>query len=319
MSSNFADYGGGIYIPSGAVITVNQSTISTNSAATGSGIDVAGGSLFLTNSIVAGDTGSLDIAGSFVGTNNLTSGVPLLAPLGNYGGPTQTVPPLPGSPPLTPTNFTFATDQRGCLRPLGTVTDLGAVQIAWPGNNPFGNALFFNGAQYVSISNFGAIIPTNEITVEFWAYTTQLAGQSAFMLSPDEGNNRFNAHINYADGPALGDTYWDFGNINTEGRLGPVPSPANSISNWVHYALVQSQRQLHEPLHQWRSLREQGRDDALCAGRLAWNSAGRGSLIMAFWMNSASGITPCPKRRISGQHEQRTNRRRVRPAPLLSI
>ena len=42
---------------------------------------------------------------------------PNLAPLGNYGGPTQTMPPLPGSPAIdagsnAATN-TFATDQRG--------------------------------------------------------------------------------------------------------------------------------------------------------------------------------------------------------------
>ena len=104
--------------------------------------------------------------------------------------------------------------------------------------------MVFNGAnQYVTVTNFGAIIPTNEITVEFWAYTTAGAVQSAFMLNPDNGNNRLNAHINYG-GPASNagnNTYWDFGNIGTGGRLGPVSAPANSISNWVHYAFVASQ------------------------------------------------------------------------------
>ena len=45
---------------------------------------------------------------------------PMLAPLGNYGGPTQTMPPLPGSPAIdagsdSATNL-FATDQRGHAR-----------------------------------------------------------------------------------------------------------------------------------------------------------------------------------------------------------
>jgi len=106
----------------------------------------------------------------------------------------------------------------------------------------FGNALAFNGTnQYVSVTNFGKIIPTNEITVEFWANTTQIAGQSAFMLSPDYGTNRLNAHINYANGGTFGNTYWDFGNINTAGRVGPIAAPANSLGNWVHYAFVASQ------------------------------------------------------------------------------
>jgi hypothetical protein len=72
-------------------------------------LDVAGGQLIMTNSIVAGITGSgMNISGSFAGALNLTGGLPLLAPLGNYGGPTQTMPPLAGSPALgTAVNLTY--------------------------------------------------------------------------------------------------------------------------------------------------------------------------------------------------------------------
>lgn len=105
----------------------------------------------------------------------------------------------------------------------------------------FGNALSFNGVnQYVTVPNFGAIIPTNEVTVEFWADTAQFGTQSAFMLNPDNNANRFNVHLNY-NSPSPGVTYWDFGNISSGGRLGPVSAPANSIGNWVHYAFVASQ------------------------------------------------------------------------------
>ncbi len=107
--------------------------------------------------------------------------------------------------------------------------------------SPLGNALSFNGVnQYVTVPNFGAIIPTSEVTVEFWADTAQFGTQSAFMLNPDDGANRFNAHLNY-NSPSPGVTYWDFGNISGGGRLGPVSAPANSIGNWVHYAFVASQ------------------------------------------------------------------------------
>ena len=49
---------------------------------------------------------------------------------------------------------------------------LGALCLPWSSAQAqpatFGNALSFNGVdQYVSITNFGAIAPTNEITVEF--------------------------------------------------------------------------------------------------------------------------------------------------------
>jgi hypothetical protein len=99
-----------------------------------------------------------------------------------------------------------------------------------------GNALSFNGVnQYVSVPNFGDIAPTNEVTVEFWANAGAIAQQSAFMLQPDNTSDRFNCHISYNNG----NTYWDFGNINTSGRV-DAPNPPNTVSNWVHYALVAS-------------------------------------------------------------------------------
>ena len=112
-----------------------------------------------------------------------------------------------------------------------------------PGQSILGNALSFNGTnQGVVITNFGNIAPTNEVTVEFWAYTTKGAvAQSAFCVSPDSNGNRFNGHINY-NSTGEGLNYWDFGNTSGGvGRLGPVAPPTNSISNWVHYAFVSSQ------------------------------------------------------------------------------
>ena len=108
------------------------------------------------------------------------------------------------------------------------------------GQSPLGNALSFNGTNYATVANFGNIIPTNEITVEFWAYTPKFIGQSAFQLSPDSNGNRLNAHLNYGSSYADALTYWDFGNISTGGRVFAA-CPPNSISNWVHYALVASQ------------------------------------------------------------------------------
>jgi hypothetical protein len=118
-----------------------------------------------------------------------------------------------------------------CLAPLAQAQSL------------LGNALAFNGLdQNISVANFGNIIPTNEITVEFWADTSKFAGQSAFMLNPDTNTNRFNVHLDYGSSYADALTYWDFGNINNAGvgRLS-APCPPNSINNWVHYAFVASQ------------------------------------------------------------------------------
>jgi hypothetical protein len=55
--------------------------------------------LYLNNSIVAGNTATFgpQIAGTIDSATgvNPTSGNPMLAPLGDYGSPTQTMPPLP--------------------------------------------------------------------------------------------------------------------------------------------------------------------------------------------------------------------------------
>ena len=101
----------------------------------------------------------------------------------------------------------------------------------------FGNAISLNGVnQYISVTNFGNILPTNEITVEFWAKANDYGEQSAFMLQPDDPTNRFKSHISYFNG----NTYWDFGDIDTSGRIWTA-TPPYTIGNWVHYALVASQ------------------------------------------------------------------------------
>src|SRR6185503_16989161 len=103
FSANSAGSAGGGIETYLASLTANNSTISSNSAAYGGGINNYG-ALFLTNTIVARNNAGTDPnistggTGSFSGANNLTNGNPLLAPLGNYGGPTLTMRPLGGSP-----------------------------------------------------------------------------------------------------------------------------------------------------------------------------------------------------------------------------
>ncbi len=87
------------------------------------------GSIVLNNSIIAGNLapGTPEISGTFTGSNNLTSGAPLLAPLGDYGGPTHTMPPLPGSPVIDAGGTTTpTTDQRGFARV--STPDIGAAE-----------------------------------------------------------------------------------------------------------------------------------------------------------------------------------------------
>ena len=124
--------------------TLVNCTISGNSAGSGGGIfqGIPGMSL-LTNTIVAGNTAinGPDTFGPFDGTNNLIGGNPLLAPFGNYGGPTQTMPPMFGSAAIDAgldSAAPFTTDQRGFPRQSGAHVDIGAVeaQLASANNRP---------------------------------------------------------------------------------------------------------------------------------------------------------------------------------------
>ncbi len=120
--------GGGLY--NEGTLSLFNCTVSGNSAATGGGLAATSGSTAtLVNTIVAGQKGGGDVAGQFTGTGNVIGGNPLLAPLGDYGGPTLTMALLPGSPAqgggTTGTGIP-TTDQRGFAR--GASIDIGAFQ-----------------------------------------------------------------------------------------------------------------------------------------------------------------------------------------------
>ena len=116
LSGNSATYGvgGGVCNVNSGTATLTNDTLSGNSATYG-GVCNNDGTATLINTIVANSTSGGDISGSVTGNNNLiddaataggfTNGVngnivgvnPLLSPLGNYGGPTQTMPLLPAA------------------------------------------------------------------------------------------------------------------------------------------------------------------------------------------------------------------------------
>lgn len=122
-----AGAGGGIYIKDGT-LTLNNSTLVGNSAVFGGGIYIYNSTGNATNSIVAGNTED-DVFGPLTGRFNLISVPAMLAPLGNYGGPTWTMPPLLGSPAIDMGgNTSLTTDQRGFARLAGSAVDIGAVE-----------------------------------------------------------------------------------------------------------------------------------------------------------------------------------------------
>ena len=169
-NSATADQGGGL--SNDGMLTVTNSTISGN-AAPGQYYGDGGGiynnatldaTLTVNNSIIAGNTAesSPDIYGAvasgstynligdgtgMTGISNAASGNqvgsssnpinPLLAPLGSYGGPTQTMALLPGSPAIDAGSNSLAvdangnsltTDQRGESRIFNGTVDIGAFE-----------------------------------------------------------------------------------------------------------------------------------------------------------------------------------------------
>ena len=128
---NSTDGGGAIL--SACSVQISQCTIAGNHAdgsASGGGAILNGGDLQMNYTIAAGNTADnviLTGPGTLSGAYNLTGGNPLLAPLGDYGGPTQTMALLPGSPARNATVGSFViSDQRGF--PLVGGPDIGAYE-----------------------------------------------------------------------------------------------------------------------------------------------------------------------------------------------
>ncbi len=162
FTANAGQIGGGVFNQAGGVLALTHCTLALNSATvSGGGIGNSYGAVTLANCIVAQNTApsGADISNSGstpfgsatvtrVGVNIVRSHVnsgntatdsgptalnadPLLNVLGNYGGPTPTMPLLPGSPALDQAsvlNPALTTDQRGFPRPVGVRLDIGAVE-----------------------------------------------------------------------------------------------------------------------------------------------------------------------------------------------
>jgi hypothetical protein len=143
LSGNSAYNGGGLYTTGPQTVAVTNSTFSGNQTASGSTINNSGnaGALILANNIVSGNTAPelLDINSYTDKGGNIVGGAVIqVAPLGNYGGPTQTMPPQIGSPALGAGAYQTGestTDQRGYPRPntASAPIDSGAVQVSGNG------------------------------------------------------------------------------------------------------------------------------------------------------------------------------------------
>ena len=139
-----AGSGGGICSSDSSTLTVNNSTIASNSASEGGGIYSAG-TVILKNTIVANSTTGSNCYGTVTdGGGNLSypdiacpgiNADPVLGPLQINGGQTETLALGPGSAALDAGDDAICAappvnnlDQRGVVRPRGSHCDIGAVE-----------------------------------------------------------------------------------------------------------------------------------------------------------------------------------------------
>lgn len=251
FSGNSGYFGGAVILYEGGGATFDFVTIVNNTATMGSGGGIMhnAGDVTITNSIVADNTGGSDIETtgdgefnvgfSFIESSdgtvndlggNLSGADPMLGPLANNGGPTQTHRPLQGSPVIDAADpaTTVLTDQRGQPREYPVLPDMGSVEVV-------GGIIQFNPAT-VSVAENGASVTltvvrdvgTDPATVtlttadadataglDYTAVSTTVtfaAGDLSETVnvpilddSLNEGNEQFTASLtNPSDGAALG-------------------------------------------------------------------------------------------------------------------
>ncbi len=134
--------GGGINNFGSGVLLLNNTIVADSSS---------GGDIYNSGWSVSGDNNLIDASSNGGLTNGVNGNIvdvnPLLGPLGDYGGTTQTVALLPGSPAINAgsstlavdgSNDPLATDQRGTgfARTLNGMVDIGAFEDQISGTTP---------------------------------------------------------------------------------------------------------------------------------------------------------------------------------------
>ncbi len=145
--------GGGIINSGGTVNLINTTVTDNEGECQGGGVYMSSGTVMLSNTIVGKNLGFAKdckaVGGDFIsrGFNLDSDGAcgldqpsdlpmtdPLLGPLQDNGGPTDTHLPIVGSPVIDAGDITTAParDQRGVKRPQGPAADIGSVEVEQP-------------------------------------------------------------------------------------------------------------------------------------------------------------------------------------------
>jgi hypothetical protein len=194
VSGNTAGFSGGSvangsYFNQGASLTLINCTVSGN---TGGGLATYFGTTTATNTIIAGNS-FVDVFGSLstASSHNVVGENPVLAPLGNYGGTSETMALLPGSPAIdagTSGPGIPTTDERGLPR-FGTV-DIGAFESQGftvapvPGGTPQTASIgtSFANPLAVTVKAKNSVEPVDGGVVSFVA--GRVSGATAILSAP---------------------------------------------------------------------------------------------------------------------------------------
>ena len=188
--------GGGVYLTNATATLVNL-TLAANrpdgsyinyqrnaGPALGGNLAVSNATVTVLNSIIANSGNGGDVWGSvtdggynicsdgsagFSEVGSLNNTDPKLGPLGDYGGPTQTLPLLAGSPAIDGGGLVGApsTDQRGRTRPFGPAIDIGAFESSPP---------------YILAGRVRGFTLEDEVSVSTSASTTTTTNHGLFRL-----------------------------------------------------------------------------------------------------------------------------------------
>jgi hypothetical protein len=218
---------GGIGNASAGTLTVNNSTISGNSANNNGGGIGNGSTATLNNTIVANneggncaglpvtdDGGNLEWPGNDCGF--ALSADPLLGPLADNGGPTQTHALQPDSPAIDAAVECPppATDQRGVSRPQGDACDIGSFEL---------EKLDTEAPKVISTfpRNGGEVGPAVNVTATFSEDMQEASVINAFKLFRKGSTNQIAATVTY-------DAMTDIATLN----------PTNNLRRGVTYKAV---------------------------------------------------------------------------------
>jgi hypothetical protein len=212
VSGNYADVSGGGVLNGGGsnTMTLTNCTVSGNSSGGGPSGVVNNATLTMTNTIVSGNKYG-DVAGGYGGGNNLVGGNALVAPLRNYGGPTQTMPLLPGSPAIgggiSGTGVPVI-DQRG--QPRAGSVDIGAFQsqgfiLTLAASSAFQSAPInteFASPLAVTVTAMNSVEPVNGGVVSF--AVTPVGSASATLSAATATITRGAASVTSTAGATIG-------------------------------------------------------------------------------------------------------------------